>query len=69
MDLKMHLKMHFFFKCILNAFKNGKFFPKGCFEIIIKEGGVKINRKKSSEGKTHAITQFILYAHHNMVIF
>jgi hypothetical protein len=29
MDLKMHLKMHFFFKCILNAFKNGKFFPKG----------------------------------------
>jgi hypothetical protein len=27
MDLKMHLKMHFLFKCILNAFKNGKFFP------------------------------------------
>jgi hypothetical protein len=31
MDLKMHLKMHFLFKCILNAFKNGKFFPKGIF--------------------------------------
>jgi hypothetical protein len=33
MDLKMHLKMHFFFKCILNAFKNGKFFPKGKFYL------------------------------------
>jgi hypothetical protein len=33
MDLKMHLKTYFF-KCFLNAFKNGNFFPKDFRDFI-----------------------------------